>query len=155
MQAATTPPARVVARGKQPLFFCHTRRRKAQSSNDSLTLFFYTRGMQRPNYEQYGIQIEERGDTTHIFKDSELIGSFTIDMDTKTLRFQFPKNRNFNYFAYIASDLVTNRVKWVNESLKNAAMQPVEAGVAFLGFAKFEEMMRHDESHREIGSNVH
>jgi len=100
--------------------------------------------MQRPNYEQYGIQIEERGDTTHIFKDSELIGSFTIDMDTKTLRFQFPKNRNFNYFAYIASDLVTNRVKWVNESLTSGSLMQVEAGVAFLGFAKFEEIMRHD-----------
>ena len=97
--------------------------------------------MQRPSYEKYGILIEEQGPSTHIFKDGELVGSFTIDIDQKTLKFQFPGNKIFNYFAYIASDLVTNRVKWVNENLKNDSMDQIQAGVAFIGFAKFEEMM--------------
>lgn len=96
-----------------------------------------------PKYAQYGIEIEERGDTTHIFKDGELVGSFVINLETKTLRFHFPGNQCFNYFAYIANDIFTNRVKWVNESLRSDSMNAVQAGVAFLGFAKFEELMAH------------
>ncbi|MCI5050643.1 MAG: hypothetical protein MRY32_10030 [Rickettsiales bacterium] len=99
--------------------------------------------MNREDLAEYGIQIEEKGDTTHIFKDGHLVGSFTINMDQKTLQFQFPDNQVFNYFAYIASDLVTNRVKWVNENLRNDSMSAVQAGVAFLGFARFEELMNY------------
>ena len=72
--------------------------------------------MERPKYEQYGINIEEQGNT-HVFKDGNLIGSFTIDIATHKLKFDFPGNKFFNYFAYIASDRPSNRVKWVNENL--------------------------------------
>ncbi|MEJ0009900.1 MAG: hypothetical protein WDN72_04845 [Alphaproteobacteria bacterium] len=95
----------------------------------------------RPNYEQYGINIEEQGPTTHVFKNGKLIGSFTIDIDTRKLKFNFPDNKYFNYFAYLAADLPSNRVKWVNENLAQDSMDNLQAGVAFLGFAKFEEMM--------------
>lgn len=106
--------------------------------------------MERPKYEQYGVQIEEKGNDTHIFKDGALVGSFTIDMNQKTLRFEFPDNEVFNYFAYIASDLVTNRVKWVNENLRNDSMNQIQAGVAFIGFAKFEELMSYGLEQRTI-----
>lgn len=99
--------------------------------------------MERPRYEQYGINIEEQGPTTHVFKDGNLIGSFTIDVPTRKLKFDFPGNKFFNYFAYIASDRPSNRVKWVNENLSQDSMDNLQAGVAFLGFAKFEEMMAH------------
>lgn len=95
----------------------------------------------RPKYEQYGINIEEQGQTTHVFKDGQLIGSFTIDIDSHKLKFDFPGNQFFNYFAYIASDRPSNRVKWVNENLGKDTMDNLQAGVAFLGFAKFEELM--------------
>lgn len=95
----------------------------------------------RPRYEQYGIQIEEQGNTTHVFKHETLIGSFTIDISNKKLKFDFPGNKFFNYFAYIAADRPSNRVKWVNENLAQDSMDNLQAGVAFLGFAKFEEMM--------------
>jgi len=95
----------------------------------------------RPKYEQYGINIEERGNTTHVFKDGVLIGSFTIEIDSNKLKFDFPGNQFFNYFAYIASDRPSNRVKWVNENLGKDTMDNLQAGVAFLGFAKFEELM--------------
>jgi hypothetical protein len=105
--------------------------------------------LKRPKYEEFGINIEERGNTTHVFKEGNHLGSFTIDMTTKTLRFQFPDNDIFNYCAYIAGDLVTNRVHWVNESLTNKSMTQVQAGVAFLGFAKFEELMAYElDGHR-------
>lgn len=97
--------------------------------------------MERPRYEQYGINIEEQGNTTHVFKDGKLIGSFTIDVGSRKLKFDFPGNKFFNYFAYIAADRPSNRVKWVNENLNQDAMDNLQAGVAFLGFAKFEEMM--------------
>jgi hypothetical protein len=97
--------------------------------------------MERPRYEQYGINIEEQGATTHVFKDGNLIGSFTIDVPTRKLKFDFPGNKFFNYFAYIASDRPSSRVKWVNENLSQDSMDNLQAGVAFLGFAKFEEMM--------------
>jgi hypothetical protein len=97
--------------------------------------------MSKPNYEQYGINIEEKGATTHIFKQEKLIGSFTIDIAHKKLTFDFPGNKFFNYFAYIASDRPSNRVRWVNENLAQDSMDNLQAGVAFLGFAKFEEMM--------------
>ncbi len=111
--------------------------------------------MTLPKYEAYGINIEERGNTTHVFKDGDLVGSFTIDIDQKTLKFQFPDNHVFNYFAYIASDLATNRVKWVNENLRNDTMDAVQAGVAFLGFAKFEEHMAHTIGESYGGEQVH
>ena len=111
--------------------------------------------MTPPKYAQYGIEIEERGDTTHIFKDGELVGSFTINLDTKTLKFQFPENQVFNYFAYIANDIFTNRVKWVNENLRNDSMNAVQAGVAFLGFAKFEELMAHQIGQQGEGYGEH
>ena len=95
----------------------------------------------RPRYEQYGINIEEQGNTTHVFKNGQLIGSFTIDVPTKKLKFDFPGNKYFNYFAYIAADRPSNRVRWVNENLSQDSMDNLQAGVAFLGFAKFEEMM--------------
>ena len=98
----------------------------------------------RPRYEEYGIAIEERGNSTHVFKDGNHVGSFTIDLDSKTLKFQYPGNQVFNYFAYVANDLVTNRVKWVNESLRSETMDAVQAGVAFLGFAKFEELLAYE-----------
>lgn len=96
---------------------------------------------ERPKYEQFGINIEERGNTTHVFKQGQLIGSFTIDIDANTLKFDFPGHKFFNYFAYIASDKPSNRVKWVNENLGRDTMDNMQAGVAFLGFAKFEELM--------------
>lgn len=114
-------------------------------ADDSTATPCYNKGMERPRYEQFGINIEERGNTTHVFKDTVLVGSFTIDIQNKTLQFQFPDNQIFNYFAYIASDLVTNRVKWVNENLRNDTMTPVQSGVAFLGFAKFEELMAYGQ----------
>ncbi len=95
----------------------------------------------RPRYEQFGINIEEQGNTTHVFKNEVLIGSFTIDVDTRKLKFDFPGNKYFNYFAYIAADRPSNRVKWVNENLAQDSMDNLQAGVAFLGFAKFEELM--------------
>lgn len=97
--------------------------------------------MTRPRYEQFGINIEEQGNTTHIFKDGKLIGSFTIEIEHRKLKFDFPGNKFFNYFAYIAADLPSNRVKWVNENLSQDSMDNLQAGVAFLGFAKFEELM--------------
>lgn len=97
--------------------------------------------MTAPRYEQYGINIEEQGNTTHVFKNGVLLGSFTIDVVLSTLKFNFPGQKFFNYFAYIASDKPSNRVKWVNENLGKDTMDNLQAGVAFLGFAKFEEMM--------------
>lgn len=99
--------------------------------------------MSTPRYEQYGINIEEQGNTTHVFKDGVLLGSFTIDVTLQTLKFNFPGQKFFNYFAYIASDKPSNRVKWVNENLGKDTMDNLQAGVAFLGFAKFEELMAH------------
>lgn len=96
---------------------------------------------QRPQYEAFGINIEVKGQDTHVFKHGELIGSFTIDVASQTLKFNFPGHKFFNYFAYIASDKPSNRVKWVNENLGKDTMDNLQAGVAFLGFAKFEEMM--------------
>jgi hypothetical protein len=97
--------------------------------------------MSRPKYESYGINIEEQGNTTHVFKDGKLIGSFTIEIENRKLKFNFPDNKFFNYIAYIAADRPSNRVKWVNENLSQDSMDNLQAGVAFLGFAKFEEMM--------------
>ena len=97
--------------------------------------------MDHPRYEQFGINIEEQGNTTHVFKNGQLIGSFTIEVEIHKLKFNFPGNKFFNYFAYIASDRPSNRVKWVNENLSQDSMDHLQAGVAFLGFAKFEEMM--------------
>lgn len=97
--------------------------------------------MDTPRYEQFGINIEEQGNTTHIFKNGVLLGSFTIDIAQSTLKFNFPDQKFFNYFAYIASDKPSNRVKWVNENLGKDTLDHLQAGVAFLGFAKFEEMM--------------
>ncbi len=97
--------------------------------------------MERPRYEQLGINIEEQGNTTHVFKNGVLLGSFTIEIEHRKLKFDFPGNKFFNYFAYIASDKPSNRVKWVNENLSQDSMSNLQAGVAFLGFAKFEEMM--------------
>lgn len=97
--------------------------------------------MERPRYEQFGINIEEQGNTTHVFKNEVLIGSFTIDVENRKLKFDFPGNKYFNYFAYIAADKPSNRVKWVNENLSQDSMDNLQAGVAFLGFAKFEELM--------------
>lgn len=96
---------------------------------------------QRPQYEAFGINIEVKGQDTHVFKHGELIGSFTIDVASQTLKFNFPGHKFFNYFAYIASDKPSNRVKWVNENLGKDTMDNLQAGVAFLGFAKFEELM--------------
>ena len=95
----------------------------------------------RPRYEQFGINIEEQGPTTHVFKNQQLVGSFTIDVAARKLKFDFPGNKYFNYFAYIAADRPSNRVKWVNENLAQDSMDNLQAGVAFLGFAKFEELM--------------
>ncbi len=97
--------------------------------------------MERPRYEQFGINIEEQGNTTHVFKNGQIIGSFTIEVENRKLKFDFPGNKFFNYFAYIAADRPSNRVKWVNENLSQDSMDHLQAGVAFLGFAKFEEMM--------------
>lgn len=97
--------------------------------------------MDRPRYEQFGINIEEQGNTTHVFKNGTLIGSFSIDVENRKLKFDFPGNKYFNYFAYIAADRPSNRVKWVNENLSQDSMDNLQAGVAFLGFAKFEELM--------------
>ncbi len=40
----------------------------------------------RPRYEQFGINIEEQGNTTHVFKDGKLVGSFTIEIATRKLQ---------------------------------------------------------------------
>ena len=111
--------------------------------------------VQKPKYEAYGIQIEERGDTTHIFKDGHHIGSYKIDIQTKKLEFHFPGNEVFNFFAYIASDLTSKRVQWINESLTNSSLDTVQAGVAFLGFAKFEEMMAYELGGEFNGEQLH
>lgn len=111
--------------------------------------------LSKPSYEQFGIQIEERGDSTHIFKDGQHIGSFTIDMSTKKLEFSFPGNEIFNFFAYIASDLTSKRVHWINESLTNSSLDTIQAGVAFLGFAKFEEMMAYELGGEFKGEHLH
>jgi hypothetical protein len=111
--------------------------------------------MDRPRYEQFGINIEEQGNTTHVFKDGVLIGSFTIDIPQHKLKFDFPGNKFFNYFAYIASDRPSNRVKWVNENLSQDSMDNLQAGVAFLGFAKFEEMMALSMGASEEGEDAH
>ena len=92
-------------------------------------------------YEKYGINIEEKGQTTHVFKEGTLIGSFTIDVAACTLKFDFPEQKFFNYFAYIASDKPSSRVRWVNENLGKDTLDNLQAGVAFLGLAKFEELM--------------
>jgi hypothetical protein len=92
-------------------------------------------------YEKYGINIEEKGQTTHVFKNGTLIGSFTIDVAACTLKFDFPEQKFFNYFAYIANDKPSARVRWVNENLGKDTLDNLQAGVAFLGFAKFEELM--------------
>ena len=97
--------------------------------------------MDRPRYEQYGINIEVKENTTHVFKNDTLVGSFTIDIANRKLKFDFPGNKFFNYFAYIASDRPSNRVRWVNENLAQDSMDNLQAGVAFLGFARFEELM--------------
>jgi hypothetical protein len=97
--------------------------------------------MNKPSYEQFGINIEEKGDSTHVFKNGVLLGSFTIDVTLQTLKFNFPGQKFFNYFAYIANDKPSNRVKWVNANLGKDTMDNLQAGVAFLGFAKFEELM--------------
>lgn len=110
---------------------------------------------ERPRYEQYGINIEEQGDTTHVFKDGKLVGSFTVDVEHQKLKFNFPDNKFFNYFAYIASDRPSNRVKWVNENLTQDAMDNLQAGVAFLGFAKFEELMALKLAALEQGEDAH
>ena len=111
--------------------------------------------IQKPSYEQYGIQIEERDETTHIFKDGQHIGSFTIDMNSKKLEFSFPDNEIFNFFAYIASDLTSKRVQWINESLTNQSFDTIQAGVAFLGFAKFEELMAYELGGEFRGEQLH
>ena len=105
---------------------------------------------ERPKYEQFGINIEEQGNTTHVFKNGQLIGSFTIDIEANTLKFNFPGHKFFNYFAYMASDKPSNRVKWVNENLGKDTMDNMQAGVAFLGFAKFEEMMAMRIAHQQM-----
>lgn len=111
--------------------------------------------MDRPKYEQFGINIEEQGPTTHVFKDGKLIGSFTIEVESRKLKFNFPDNKFFNYFAYIAADRPSNRVKWVNENLSQDSMDNLQAGVAFLGFAKFEEMMANAMQAAEEGEAAH
>ncbi len=111
--------------------------------------------MSRPTYEQFGINIEEQGTTTHVFKNGDLIGSFTIELESRKLKFDFPGNKFFNYFAYVASDRPSNRVKWVNENLNQDSMDNLQAGVAFLGFAKFEELMALSLHATEEGEAVH
>lgn len=108
----------------------------------------------QPRYEQFGINIEEQGNTTHVFKNGVLLGSFTIEIETRKLKFDFPGNKFFNYFAYIASDKPSNRVKWVNENLSQDSMDNLQAGVAFLGFAKFEELMAATLAAAEEGEDV-
>ncbi len=104
----------------------------------------------RPKYEALGIKIEQVGGTTHVYKNETLIGSFAIDVEKWTLKFTFPDNTVFNYFAYIASDRGVNRLQWVNENLKSGAMDQLQAGVAFLGFARFEEeMIKHEGMERD------
>jgi hypothetical protein len=110
--------------------------------------------MDRPRYEQYGINIEEQGNTTHVFKNGNIIGSFTIEIENRKLKFDFPGNKFFNYFAYIAADKPSNRVKWVNENLSQDSMDNLQAGVAFLGFAKFEELMA-QAMQAEEGDDAH
>ena len=110
--------------------------------------------MERARYEQLGINIEEKGNTTHIFKDGVLIGSFTIEIEHRKLKFDFPDNKFFNYFAYIASDKPSNRVRWVNENLNQDSMDNLQAGVAFLGFAKFEELMAQTLAAAEEGEDA-
>lgn len=97
--------------------------------------------MTAKRYEQFGINIEEQGNTTHVFKNGVLVGSFTVEIDARKLKFDFPGNKYFSYFAYIATDRPSNRVRWVNENLNQDSMDNLQAGVAFLGFAKFEELM--------------
>ena len=111
--------------------------------------------MERPKYEHYGINIEEQGATTHVFKDGVLVGSFTIEIENRKLKFDFPNNKFFTYFAYIASDRPSSRVKWVNENLNQDSMDNLQAGVAFLGFAKFEEMMALAMQAAEEGGDAH
>src|ERR1700733_494102 len=111
--------------------------------------------MERPRYEQFGINIEEQGTTTHVFKNGVLIGSFTIEIAGRKLKFDFPGNKFFNYFAYIAADKPSNRVKWVNENLSQDSMDNLQAGVAFLGFAKFEELMALAVQAAEEGEAAH
>lgn len=111
--------------------------------------------MDRPRYEKYGINIEEQGNTTHVFKNGVLLGSFTILLDQRKLKFDFPGNKFFNYFAYIASDKPSNRVKWVNENLSQDSMDNLQAGVAFLGFAKFEELMALQMETGNEGGDAH
>ena len=111
--------------------------------------------MDRPKYEQFGINIEEQGGTTHVFKNGAIIGSFTIDVANKKLKFDFPGNKYFNYFAYIAADRPSNRVKWVNENLSQDSMDNLQAGVAFLGFAKFEELMAVAMEQADNGEDSH
>ena len=94
-----------------------------------------------PKYAAFGIRVEEEGTTTHIYKDDALVGSFTMDTERWTLRFNFPNNQFFNYFAYLASDKGINRIEWVNENLTSNTLDHIQAGVAFLGFARFEEEM--------------
>jgi hypothetical protein len=108
-----------------------------------------------PKYEAFGINIEEKDGTTHVFKHGVLLGSFTIDLAQKTLKFHFPGQKFFNYFAYIASDRPSNRVKWVNENLGKDTMDNLQAGVAFLGFAKFEELMAQAMIHQEEEGSAH
>lgn len=110
--------------------------------------------MSSPRYEQFGINIEEQGATTHVFKNGVLLGSFTIEIDQRKLKFDFPGNKYFNYFAYVASDKPSNRVKWVNENLSQDSMDNLQAGVAFLGFAKFEELMAISLAAIEEGEDV-
>lgn len=110
--------------------------------------------MDRPRYEQFGINIEEQGNTTHVFKNGVLLGSFTIEIEHRKLKFDFPGNKYFNYFAYVASDKPSNRVKWVNENLSQDSMDNLQAGVAFLGFAKFEELMALSLQAAEEGEDV-
>lgn len=103
-------------------------------------------------YEKYGINIEEKGQTTHVFKQGTLLGSFTIDVAACTLKFDFPEQKFFNYFAYIANDKPSSRVRWVNENLGKDTLDNLQAGVAFLGFAKFEELMAL-ESAKHVAQN--
>lgn len=95
----------------------------------------------RPKYAEYGIDIVEKGETTEVFKHGKLIGSYTIDIERLTLRFSFPHNKFFNYFAYLACDRFENRIEWVNENLRKDTLDQLQAGVAFLGFQRFEEKL--------------
>ena len=72
---------------------------------------------------------------------SRIPSAWLDEIERRKLKFDFPGNKFFNYFAYIAADKPSNRVKWVNENLNQDSMDNLQAGVAFLGFAKFEELM--------------